>query len=48
MKTVIKLLVAGAAIAVAITMTSCSTTKGFGRDLQNLGSEIEDEANEHL
>ncbi|MFT5470096.1 MAG: putative small secreted protein [Verrucomicrobiales bacterium] len=37
-----------ASIAVAMgTLTSCSTTEGFGRDLQKLGSEIEQEANEH-
>ncbi|MCB1100118.1 MAG: hypothetical protein R3F19_14290 [Verrucomicrobiales bacterium] len=29
-------------------LSSCSTTKGFGRDLQKLGTEIEQEANQHL
>ena len=36
------------AAAASVALTSCATTKGFGRDLQKLGSEIEEEANEHL
>ena len=49
MKTLMQILAAGAMAAIAImTMSSCSTTKGFGQDLQKLGSEIEEEANEHL
>jgi predicted small secreted protein len=47
MKSLPGLLITGAAILAAITLSSCSTSKGFGRDLQKLGSEIEQEANEH-
>jgi predicted small secreted protein len=37
------MLAAGAAIAVPM-LASCSTTQGFGEDVKNMGSGIEDSA----
>ncbi|MGK0188568.1 MAG: putative small secreted protein [Verrucomicrobiales bacterium] len=51
MKTkIVKSIVLGVLGASLITggLSSCSTTEGFGRDLQKLGSGIEEEAQEHL
>jgi predicted small secreted protein len=44
----IRLAVAGTSIFSLLTFSSCSTTKGFGQDLQKLGHEIQEEADEHL
>lgn len=32
--------------AVGLFLTSCSTTKGFGRDLQKVGGKIENKADQ--
>lgn len=33
--------------AIAISLAGCETTEGFGRDMQNLGNNIEDAAEEN-
>lgn len=33
-------------VAVGAMLSACETSEGFGRDLQNLGDAIEDEARE--
>lgn len=41
---VIRILLAGAAMIVAAGVVGCQTTKGIGRDVENLGDNIEDAA----
>ena len=37
-----------AGVLIALALTSCNATRGFGRDLQKVGSEIEMEADKRL
>jgi predicted small secreted protein len=45
-KTSIRILLLTVVAASACLMSSCKTTKGFGRDLQHLGAKIEQKADE--
>ena len=35
------------AAGIALVMTACNTTEGFGKDVKNLGNSIEDSAAEN-
>lgn len=43
----IRLVVVGATLATCCGMLGCQTTKGVGRDIENLGDNIEDAAEEN-
>jgi predicted small secreted protein len=45
MKVLPKILTAFVAISILVSLTSCNTTRGFGRDLRKVGYEIEEAAN---
>ncbi len=46
MRKVFLLFLAGIGLFASLALSSCNTTRGFGQDLQKLGSEIEQGSNE--
>ena len=43
----IRLAAVGIAVSAAVALAACQTTKGVGRDLENLGDNIEDAAEDN-